>query len=155
MNPLSVQLETADIKAEAESCPASLSNTSAVSSHTAVETDVPSQVQGYYPLTAEGLKGYWRDSNCKSIDGLPGVISGFKALQSFSPNAIRAKAHVKPRDIERVEQASSAQIGILKGMLSGLVQQEKYGVVVGFVLGVLAMIIAERGMTILRLAGIQ
>ena len=149
-----MQLETADIKAEAESCPTSLSNTSAVGTHIAVETDIPSQVQGY-PLTAEGLKGYWRDINCKSIDGLPGVISGFKALQSFSPNAIRAKAHVKPRDIERVQQASSAQIGILKGMLSGLVQQEKYGVVVGFVLGVLAMIIAERGMTILRFAGIQ
>ena len=147
----------ADIKAEAESCAIytspSLSNTSAVSINFAAETDISYTIQNY-PLTAEGLKRYWRDNNCKSIDGLPGVISGFKALQSFSPNAIRAKAHTEPGEIERIESISSAQIGILK-MLSGLVQQEKYGMVVGFVLGVLVMIIAERGMMIVRLSGIQ
>jgi len=154
------KLETEDIKVEAESCVASTSPSSTTSvartSFTA-ETGIPSEVQSY-PLTAKGLKGYWRDKNYQSIDGLPGMISGFKASQHFSPNAPRAMATVNTqlRDIKRVEPAFSVQVGSLKGVFSGLVpgwEQEKYGVVVGFVLGALAMVVAERGMSVL--AGIQ
>lgn len=155
LNNLSVKLETEDIKAEIESCPISTSpslNTSAVTTTSAVETDNSSEVQTY-PSTAKGLKGYWRDKNYKSIDGLPGVTSGFKASQPFSPNAKKAKAAPRHHD---VEPTSSNQIRSLKVALSELVpgwEQEKHGIVVGFILGAMAMIVAERGIS--RLAGIQ
>jgi hypothetical protein len=155
LNNFALKLAMEDIKAESESTASPSSNTSAVSTIFTSETDIPSQVQTY-PLTAKGLKGYWRDRNCQSIDGLPGVTSGFKAPQSFSPNASTAGAEVRP---ERFEPVSFIQVlRGLKGAPSGLLLprwelQEKHGVVVGFVLGALTMVVAERGMSVL--AGIQ
>ncbi|KAF8805274.1 hypothetical protein BYT27DRAFT_7192995 [Phlegmacium glaucopus] len=152
LNHYSVKLETEDIRAQAESCaisapPSPSSNTSVVRTSFETETDHPSEVQTY-PLTDKGLKGYWRDKNHMSIDGLPGVTSGFKAPQPFFPNANKARAEVQPRYVERVEPASSVQVRSLKGW-----EQEKHGIVVGFILGVLAMVVVQRGIS--GLAGIQ
>lgn len=158
LNNFALKLAMEDMKAESESTASPSSNTSAISTIFTSETDIPFQVQTY-PLTAKGLKGYWRDRNCQSIDGLPGVTSGFKAPQSFSPNASIAGAEVRPKDTEHgFEPVSFVQVlRGLKGVPSSLLLprwelQEKHGVVVGFVLGALAMVVAERGMS---LAGIQ
>jgi len=146
LNNFSVILEKADLEAETDSCAISTSpssNTSAVGT---------AEVQSY-PFTGNGLKGYWRDKNRTSIDGLPGVVSGFKAPKSFSPNFIKAvTGEVQPKDVERVDLASSVQIRNVKGVLSGLIpgwEQEKLGVVVGFLLGALAMAVAQRAKSVL------
>jgi len=153
LNHFSLRLETEDIKAEAESCDlssSSSSNASDVGTTFSLEAEIPSQVQSY-PLTAKGLKGYWRDRNCKSIDGLPGVTSGFIATQSFSPIV---KTAIENQDIERVEPpSSSVQVRSLKGPLSRLIpgwEQEKHAVVVGFVFGALVMVVAQRAMSVSR-----
>ena len=149
-----MRLEAEDIKVEAESCGLSTSfssNEAAVGTTSSLDTEIPSHVQSY-PLTAKGLKGYWRDRNCKSIDGLPGVTSGFIAPQSFSPIA---KTVIENQNIERVEPASSSvQVRGLERSLSRLVpgwEQEKHGVVVGFLLGALAMVVAQRAMRVVTL----
>lgn len=135
-----------DIKAETDSCDVSISsspssNKLAVNTIVPAEIDTPSQAQSY-PLTAKGLKGYWRVNNYKSIDGLPGITNGFKTLQTFSPNTIKAVAGVQPKDLERVES-----VQVRRGVLSW--KQERYGVVMGFVLGVLAMVVAQRATSVL------
>lgn len=131
-----MKLETEDIKAEADSC--------AISTSSNASTFPSSQAQSY-PLTAKGLKAYWRDINCKSIDGLPGVTSGFIAPQPFSQVVKTTVSEI--RDTERVESASSVQVrNSSKQMLSRLVpgREQEHGVVVGFVLGALAMVVAQR-----------
>lgn len=147
LDNFSVKQEAEDIKAEAEFCAISTSpstNTSTI--------DIQSKVQTY-PLTAKGLKGYWRDKNSQSIDGLPGVHSGFKATQQFSPNSIKARDLVRKDDIESVEPASSVSSKVELFRLVPRLEQEKHGIILGFVLGALAVTIAQRGMS--TLAGIQ
>jgi hypothetical protein len=147
LDHFSVRLETEDIKAEAESCAISTSpslNASAFGTTFPSDIQIPSQVQSY-PLTAKGLKGYWRDKNSKSIDGLPGVISAFIAPQSFSPiikTVIAEDQDVKP----------ASSVRSFKGELSRMVpgwELKKHGVVVGFVFGALAMVVAQRAMSVL------
>jgi hypothetical protein len=152
LNNYSVKLETEDLKAEMESCDiptSSSSDASAVDTTFPADIATPSQVQSY-PLTDKGLKGYWRDKNGKSIDGLLGVSSGFTAQQKFSP--IPKPVIVEDKDIERVELASVVRARSLKGGLSRLGlgwEQEKNGVVLGFVFGALAVVVAQRAISVL------
>lgn len=144
LDHFSVRLETEDIKAEAESCAISTSlssNASAVGTTFPSDIQISSQAQSY-PLTTKGLKGYWRDKNSKSIDGLPGVVSAFIAPQSFSPIIKTEDQDVKP----------ASSVRSLKGEPSRLVpgwEPEKHGVVVGFVFGALAVVVAQRAMSVL------
>ena len=148
LNSYSTKLELEDIKAENDSCAISTStalssNTAAIGTIPPTEIDAPSQVQSY-PLTDQGLKGYWRDHNAKSIDGLTGVTNGFNSPHQFSPNA-----KVQSKDVERVRPAS---VQVVRKGLSGLFpgwEQEKKGIVVGFLLGALAMVVAQRVMSVL------
>ena len=153
LNSYSTKLESEDIKAETDSCAISIStgpasNTAAIGTIVPTEIDAPSQVQSY-PLTDKGLKGYWRDQNAKSIDGLTGVTNGFKSAHQFSPNAIKAVAKVQSKDVERVGPASlQIRRGALLGLFPGW-KQEKQGIIVGFLLGALAMVVAQRAMSVL------
>ena len=142
---MSVKLEREDRNAEAD-CVISTPSSSDMS---AVGTAGPPS----YPSTANGLKGYWRDKNCTSIDGLPGVTSGFQAPQQFFPDAIKAvTGEVQSKDIERIEPGSSVHVSSWKRVLSRLMpgwEQEKQGIIVGFLWGALAMVVAQRTMSVL------
>jgi len=149
LNNISVRRETEDINAETDSCVISTppsSDTSAVGTTEASST---------YPFTDKGLKGYWRDRNCRSIDGLPGVISGFQAPQSFSPNAIKAvSGEVQGKDVEQVEPGFSAiQVRSWKRIFSKLMPgwgQKKHSLIVGFLWGALVMVVAQRAISSLQ-----
>jgi len=90
LNQYAARKEAKDIEAEITFCNSSSSDppdasTSALSNQT--QEDV-SQDAPELPVTQKGLKYYWKKHNVASIDGLPGVLEGFKSTKTFDPSNV-------------------------------------------------------------------
>jgi len=75
------------------------------------------------PLPEKGLKGYWRDHNTKSIDGLTGLETAYKSHKVFKPFDTKWK-----KDDERIKS-----VAILPARVKQWIDPK---VVLAFVLGI-------------------